>query len=170
MIQVIPNLLEPKHIEMIIPHAVTQHHEEEEGNHSVEVIPYLTWVSDLLTYEFKFKGPHIPNFIRVSDRIKVFRLKKGMHVPIHTDNDYQGDEEHEIAKLSILIKLNDNYLGGETRFRGIFTPDIPVGGGLIFHHHIPHEGLAVLSGEKLVLKTDIFVKSEVEIKSSGRFK
>lgn len=93
----------------------------------------------------------------VDENMQLYRLQEGAGVvPKHRDEDFDGPNR-SIALYSILLYLNDEYTGGETVFNGtIPAPHVAVGGGLLFKHDIPHEGLMVLSGEKYVLKTDLF--------------
>jgi hypothetical protein len=61
---------------------------------------------------------------------------------------------------SIFVHLNDDFTGGATRF---FHPDLTArlsvqperGSALVFVHRQLHEGSAVDSGRKYVLRTDV---------------
>ena len=90
---------------------------------------------------------------RVDDHMQIYRIRGA--VPLHVDEDFPG-EGGMVARYSVLLRLNDDYEGGETRIAWE-TVDIPVGGGIIFPHDLPHEGLAVRAGAKLMVKTDLFV-------------
>lgn len=95
----------------------------------------------------------------VDENMQLYRLQEGAGiVPQHVDEDFYGPNQ-SIALCSILIYLNNGYSGGETVFNRMTTaPHTAVGGGLLFRHDILHEGLPVLSGEKYVLKTDLFFR------------
>jgi hypothetical protein len=97
------------------------------------------------------------NSCYVDENMQIYKLSAGGgKVPPHVDYDFAGIGL-SVSLYSILIYLNRDYEGGETVFnKQKFVGDIEVGGGLLFRHNIPHEGLKVLSGEKYVLKTDIF--------------
>ena len=89
--------------------------------------------------------------------MQLYRLPEGVGiVSQHVDDDFNGPDQ-SIALCSIILYLNNGYIGGETVFNGVTSaPHTTVGGGLLFRHDILHEGLVVLSGEKYVLKTDLF--------------
>ncbi len=95
----------------------------------------------------------------VDENMQIYRLQEGAGVvPQHVDEDFDGLENTR-ALYSILVYLNNGYAGGETVFNGTMASShVPVGGGLLFRHDILHEGLAVLSGEKYVLKTDLLFR------------
>lgn len=119
----------------------------------------LPWVAELLWSQ-------IPNICinglrpyKIDEYMQLYRLVEGAgRVPPHVDEDFLGPDG-SVALCSILLYLNDEYCGGETLFNGsILAPQVQVGGGLLFNHNILHEGLMVLSGEKFVLKTDLFFR------------
>lgn len=126
--------------------------------------PYkLPWVASLI-------WKHIPSDISIDDlrpcsvdeNMQLYYLQGGAQgaVPQHIDKDFYGQDQF-IALYSILIYLNNGYTGGETIFnRTRSAPHVVVGGGLLFKHNILHEGRAVQSGEKYVLKTDLFFRRE----------
>lgn len=117
----------------------------------------LPWVASLI-------WQHIPDIrignlrpCSVDENMQLYRLQKNVGVvPQHVDEDFNGPNQ-STALCSILIYLNNGYRGGETVFNGTKpAPQVVVGGGLLFRHDILHEGLPVLSGEKYILKTDLF--------------
>ena len=85
---------------------------------------------------------------------------------------YTGDESfaphydgsvsigHRVSKLTFMVYLTDVPKGGQTRFYDAdlkvrFSVRPEVGKALIFEHAILHEGVAVESGIKYVLRTDV---------------
>lgn len=122
----------------------------------------LPWIASLI-------WRHIPSDIRIDDlrpcgvdeNMQLYKLQGGASaVSQHMDEDFYGQNQ-SIALFSILIYLNNGYTGGETIFnRIILAPRVGVGSGLLFRHNILHEGLTVQSGEKYVLKTDLFFRRE----------
>jgi hypothetical protein len=98
--------------------------------------------------------------VAVDQHMKRYRLCEGHGIVApHRDDDFPGPLA-SVARYSLLVYLNDEFAGGETVFEeSIVSPDVPVGGGLLFRHDVLHEGLRVLRGTKHVLKTDVFVVS-----------
>lgn len=121
----------------------------------------LTWVAELLwpyVSRVSINGiyPH-----SVDEMMKLYRLQSGDAVSRHVDDDFEGPNKL-MALYSVLIYLNNDYTGGETIFNGtVHARNIPIGGGLLFYHKIPHEGLEVKSGERYVLKTDLFFNNKI---------
>jgi len=162
-IYVLPQILSAEHITEIykVSKIKASHHGDDDGHGSggrIGVLntpfkaekPYnLPWVADLIS-------KHIPKSVKVDPNVQIYTLPDGGGiVPLHIDQDFQVDGL--TARYSVLIYLNDAYTGGETVFnRNMFAPKVPVGAGLVFRHNILHEGLKVTSGEKHVLKTDLF--------------
>ncbi len=109
---------------------------------------HMDWLAGLIQKQVGDLG-------RVDPDMQVYRLRKGSAVGAHRDEDFT-DLRGRVARWSVLLKLNAGYQGGETRFLGDFTPDIPVGGGVVFPHATLHEGLVCLAGEKWLVKTDLF--------------
>lgn len=93
--------------------------------------------------------------VAVDPNMQVYTLPEGGGVvPVHVDKDFELNKFH--ALYSILIYLNDGYTGGQTVFnQNMYAPEVPVGAGILFRHHIIHQGLEVVSGEKHILKTDL---------------
>ncbi len=119
----------------------------------------LPWMAELI-----YK--HIPEIrvgslcpVGVDENMQLYRLQEGRGaVPHHRDKDFNGPDGSR-ALCSILVYLNNGYVGGETVFNSVMpAPRVEVGGGLLFRHDILHGGLAVLRGEKYVLKTDLLFR------------
>ena len=68
-----------------------------------------------------------------------------------------------------MVYLNDDYTGGETKFyHGRGAPRLSVrpeqGMALVFVHRQLHEGAAVITRRKYVLRTDVmYVREEIEV-------
>lgn len=77
-------------------------------------------------------------------------FKKHQDVPTIID-------KHERSFFSLLIYLNDNFLGGETIFNKLAIKPIK-GTALIFPHTFYHSGNIVKEGLKYVLRSDIIYK------------
>ena len=154
MIYVLPRFLSDEEIQRAAFLGDSSHHDEELDLSTKK--PHLQpWFADIIWYAVSDLPIH--GLASVDPAMQVYRLKRGSSVPLHTDEDYTG-LAGRVARYSVLLRLNEGYVGGETRFFGRDMPSVPVGGGVVFRHDVPHEGLLLFAGEKLVLKTDLFVE------------
>lgn len=159
MIEVLPRFLSDQDIQTILSVAGSSHHDDEGGHIRTRGTfkankPYfMPRVAECIR---RCVQNIVPGFSAVDANVQVYRLNGNSScVQAHMDEDFTVDGL--VARYSVLVRLNSEYEGGETRFQGNIMPHIPLGGGLVFNHDLLHEGLPVLSGEKLILKTDIFV-------------
>ncbi len=91
--------------------------------------------------------------VGLNERFRFYRYEKGERFKWHFDGFYER-ENGERSELTLIFYLNENFEGGSTDFRG-FSVIPEEGDALIFVHDQLHEGAAVLSGCKYVLRTDI---------------
>lgn len=91
--------------------------------------------------------------IGLNERLRFYRYGPGEHFAPHQDGYFWRDNG-ERSLLTFMIYLNDNFLGGETRF-GELTVVPKRGSALIFDHLLLHEGAVVTSGRKYVLRSDV---------------
>jgi predicted 2-oxoglutarate/Fe(II)-dependent dioxygenase YbiX len=92
---------------------------------------------------------------------RFYRYTSGQRFKMHKDG--RVEERGMLSRLTFMIYLNDDYAGGETRFRGnegdfkAGTIDIlpQVGKALLFIHERWHEGAPVTAGVKYALRSDI---------------
>jgi hypothetical protein len=62
---------------------------------------------------------------------------------------------------TLMVYLNDNFDGGETRFPGLGLVVRPRSGmALIFPHRLRHEGLPIIRGVKYALHTFIMYEEK----------
>ena len=110
--------------------------------------------------------PHLPqqieNFklVGLNERLRMYRYRKGQSFSPHTDHWYRPNER-QITLHSVLVYLNENFTGGETKFMEQVEKTIVPKTGMvaIFQHKIRHEGCTVKTGIKYALRTDaIFEK------------
>ena len=99
------------------------------------------------------------------ERWRFYRYLPGHAFRAHCDGRCERLEFHQRSYLTFMIYLNDQMIGGETRFfKG--TPQVAWGEAylsvrpepgmaLVFKHDVWHEGAMVESGQKLVLRTDV---------------
>ncbi len=157
-VYVLPNMFTPAECGKLIALKGQAHHDPDGGhadNKKPLLIPWAArqiepYVSKLSFADYRVHG--------VDPYMRLYKLVKGKGaVSQHKDRDYAGPYPSR-ALYSILVYLNNDYEGGETVFDGCApAPHVEVGGGLLFKHDLLHEGLAVRSGTKHVLKTDLFV-------------
>jgi prolyl 4-hydroxylase len=98
--------------------------------------------------------------VGLNERLRFYRYTPGQSFSPHTDG-YFLRANGERSLLTLILYLNDDYTGGETRF---FQPEKLIvprrGQALLFSHGLWHEGLPVTSGCKYVLRTDVIYKAE----------
>ena len=92
----------------------------------------------------------------LNERLRYYRYDPGEKFSPHYDGAFERSET-ERSFLTFMIYLNDGFRGGETKF---YEPHnfsvLPERGkALIFVHRRLHEGSAVLSGRKYVLRSDV---------------
>ncbi|HLK55943.1 MAG TPA: 2OG-Fe(II) oxygenase [Chthonomonadaceae bacterium] len=103
------------------------------------------------------------------EEFRFYRYDPGQRFKRHKDG-YVETERGERSSLSFLIYLNTDYEGGETIFRDYTYENdtanvheiriVPeVGMGLFFVHERKHEGSAVISGRKYLLRTDVLYEA-----------
>jgi hypothetical protein len=93
-----------------------------------------------------------------NERFRGYRYRDGQRFAPHFDGAYYRPETptgREGSQITVLFYLNDGFAGGETN---IIDYDVVIapkkGSALLFEHAILHEGCAVTSGVKYVLRTD----------------
>ncbi|CAF1104933.1 unnamed protein product [Adineta ricciae] len=121
------------------------------------------------------------------DRLRFYKYQKSEEYPEHMDGSYSrtityNDESKRSYKqhsfLTLLIYLNDDFEGGETKFfpdkqhcrflrdienkQPVHTIEPKRGMALVNIHNILHEGSKVQSGVKYVLRTDILYQKPLE--------
>jgi hypothetical protein len=99
-----------------------------------------------------------------NERFRGYRYRVGQRFAPHFDGAYfrpptgTGREE---SLLTVLFYLNDGFEGGETKILDWDVVVVPKkGSALVFTHAILHEGCAVSSGAKYVLRTDAMYRFE----------
>lgn len=100
--------------------------------------------------------------IGLNERFRFYRYEPGQRFAPHYDGAYER-ENGERSEFTFLIYLNDDFEGGSTSFfqPGRFHVQPKTGSLLLFHHPQLHEGAAVESGTKYVLRSDVMYSSAV---------
>ena len=106
--------------------------------------------------------------VGINERLRFLRYKPGTFFRPHYDGSYmRGDEagmdrSGEQSFVTFQLYLNDDFQGGETRFlsNGRWSEDeyrvVPkMGSVLLFQHNLLHEGSPVVSGQKVVIRSDV---------------
>lgn len=103
--------------------------------------------------------------VRFNERWRFYRYRPGQTFRPHRDGAYTSFHIYEQSAVTFMIYLNQEMRGGETRFfvdaehavqgQAYVSVKPTTGSALVFLHSIWHEGAAVLSGEKYVLRTDV---------------
>jgi len=123
------------------------------------------------------------------DRLRFYKYKKDEEYPEHMDGSYSRTVTHynsdgsqqcfkQHSFLTLLIYLNENFEGGETRFypdkqhcrflrdiedkQPVYVIEPKQGMAVINIHNTLHEGSKVRSGIKYVIRTDILYQKPIE--------
>lgn len=94
--------------------------------------------------------------IGLNELFRFYKYGTGHRFKKHIDESYIRSE-NEASFFTLMIYLNDNYNGGETKFNEI-TIEGKTGMALLFLHSLLHEGAEVKKGIKYVLRTDVMYK------------
>lgn len=91
--------------------------------------------------------------IGLNERLRFYRYDPGERFAAHVDAPFRRANGEE-SLLTFMIYLNDGFAGGETTFSDVSVrPER--GMALVFEHWLKHEGAAVTSGRKYVLRSDV---------------
>jgi hypothetical protein len=95
---------------------------------------------------------------------RLYRYRPGQHFGAHYDDSVEcPDFPGAVSLYTMLVYLNDDFVGGETAFykskRKLLLSVSPVAGMALLHTQGPlcalHEGAAVSAGCKWLLRTDV---------------
>jgi len=84
--------------------------------------------------------------------LRFYKYSFGQRFKMHKDGPWHEDGLG--SQFTFLIYLNDDFTGGDTDFREFRVKPEP-GAALLFLHDTWHEGAAVESGIKYVLRSDV---------------
>jgi predicted 2-oxoglutarate/Fe(II)-dependent dioxygenase YbiX len=97
--------------------------------------------------------------VGLNERFRCYRYEPGQRFAPHYDGAFVRDED-ERSHLTFMIYLNEGFGGGATAFLDNEVTVVPrTGMALLFQHFQLHEGCAVTSGVKYVLRTDVMFHS-----------
>ena len=121
---------------------------------------------DLAQSLFRTTRPLLPEewygweLVGLNERFRFYRYDPGQYFAPHTDGYFERDNG-ERSHLTFMIYLNGGFEGGETTFAMNRKPlrVVPrTGMALLFYHQVLHEGSAVISGRKYVLRSDVMYR------------
>ena len=98
--------------------------------------------------------------VGLKPRMRCYRYGPGQSFGLHHDQFYSGGPG-ERSQLTFMLYLNEDFEGGHTDFPDqqlVVKPK--TGAVLLFQHMVLHEGAAVRSGVKYVLRTDVLYRTE----------
>ena len=104
---------------------------------------------------------HLPDrmgnlcLLGLNERLRMYRYQVGQYFSPHMDHWYCPNDDR-ITLHTVIVYLNGDFDGGETRFSEELNEVIKPAPGLvaIFQHKLRHEGCSVRSGTKYVIRTD----------------
>lgn len=158
-VHLLPRALTPEQCAELIRLPVAMHHDDEGGHAAHAKTLLLPHVARALSSAIEGIELDGCEAAAVDEMMKAYRLEapEGA-VPAHRDEDFAGPDGTR-ALFSLIVYLNEGYVGGETAFEdGLTVGTHGTGDALLFRHDLRHEALAVRSGVKHVLKTDLFVR------------
>lgn len=107
--------------------------------------------------------PAVPEQLRgwqavgLNERLRFYRYEAGQAFRWHYDGSFRRSAQEQ-SQLTLLLYLNEGFVGGATMFK-----DGPVvaprqGMALFFQHPILHQGETVREGRKYVLRSDVMYR------------
>lgn len=110
--------------------------------------------------------PHVPPrlsglaLVGANPRLRLYRYRAGERHGAHWDTVVELADGVR-SQLTLVFYLNDNFTGGATDFVELGAQVTPkTGRALLFQHRVMHRACEVETGEKYVLRTDIFYRPD----------
>lgn len=92
--------------------------------------------------------------VGVSPYFRFYKYSPDQKFNMHKDGRQNIDGN--TTMFTLLVYLNQDYVGGNTKFRqDDLSISAEAGKALIFEHHLWHQGDKILQGTKYVLRSDI---------------
>jgi prolyl 4-hydroxylase len=102
--------------------------------------------------------PHGWSVAGLNERFRYYRYEAGQSFRWHSDGPFRR-HVRERSFHTLMVYLNDDFTGGVTDFEGVSIQP-RTGRALVFEHSLRHQGAAVRSGVKYVLRTDVMYRRE----------
>jgi len=116
-------------------------------------------VNQYLPQEIESNGFNWEPF-ELNERFRFYKYQDGQQFKQHLDGSFVRNE-NEISKVTMLLYLNEDFVGGATRFVLENEMVYPKTGKLLlFRHNILHSGMPCSNGIKYVLRTDVIYKKK----------
>jgi len=97
--------------------------------------------------------------IGLNERFRIYKYSKNQYFALHLDGSFERIPFVEQSWITLLIYLNENFVGGETSFQdGITIPKTGLASFMTQHNYL-HEALEVKTGIKYVLRSDIMFRN-----------
>jgi prolyl 4-hydroxylase len=94
-----------------------------------------------------------------NERFRCYRYEPGQRFAPHYDGSFRRSEREE-SQLTLMVYLNEGFVGGATAFHDFGVEVVPVTGmALLFQHRVLHEGCEVVEGTKYVLRSDVMFRT-----------
>jgi len=119
----------------------------------------------LATQLFERVRPHVPARLEgewelwgANERLRCYRYAPGEYFAPHFDGAFhRGADERSL--LTFMVYLNECAAGGHTGFIDLEHSVQPTtGAGLVFNHHLLHEGAEVKAGLKYAVRSDLMYR------------
>ena len=94
----------------------------------------------------------------LNERFRFYRYELNERFKRHIDGSFKRNE-NEASKITLMIYLNEDFVGGETAFDELVVQPT-TGSALCFMHRLKHEGCPVQEGTKYVLRTDVMYREK----------
>ena len=123
-------------------------------NNERAMLPSAHWVELLWRRLQSVELPEVAGQIArgLPRDLRFYRYAPGQRFKMHKDGPWH--EDGLTSQLTFLVYLNDGFTGGDTDFRE-FRVKPEAGAALLLVHDTWHEGAAVESGIKYVLRSDV---------------
>ncbi len=94
--------------------------------------------------------------IGLNEQFRFYKYESSQRFKRHIDGRFKRNEQEE-SRITFMLYLNDDFVGGETKFNNA-TIVPKAGTALCFIHEQKHEGCPVTEGTKYVLRTDVMYR------------
>lgn len=119
----------------------------------------------LATRLFERVRPHVPARLEgewelcgANERLRCYRYAAGEYFAPHFDGAFHRNAD-ERSLLTFMVYLNECTAGGHTGFIDLEHSVQPTtGAGLVFNHHLLHEGAEVKAGLKYAVRSDLMYR------------
>ena len=101
----------------------------------------------------------------LNERFRFYKYFPGQEFKPHQDGSHYRNI-HEWSSFTFMIYLNEDMVGGETKFDDDSIKPA-TGKALIFKHELVHSGTKVIEGVKYVLRTDIMYRRKARKEDSN---